>query len=349
MLALLHGAAETRVNRARAAGPHQRMARQVRREMRRHANRPHARDRRRRAGSRTSCAGSGGRRRRRSRPGSSARPARSCSRRPCTPARRARGRSRRCPGCSSSNTPCVDGYVTISADSRSRCSSAFASRSATSMLPSVVLATTTTRMPAMTALAGIGAVRRRRDQHDVARVVAAVAVVGANHHQAGELALRAGVRLQRHGGKAGDLAERRFELAEDLLVALRLLDRHERMQRRELRPGDRQHLGGRVQLHRARAERDHRRVEADVLALEAADVAHHLGLGVMRVEHRMRQERATSAPAPPDSRRSTPSRDRSIARRRRCASAVANTPTIASTSARFVVSSSAMLIVPSSR
>ena len=116
----------------------------------------------------------------------------------------------------------------------------------------------------------VGAVRRRRNQHDVAVGLAAIAVVRADHHQAGELALRAGVRLQRDGREAGDLAERRFELAEDLLVALGLLDRRERMQLRELRPGDRQHLGRRVQLHRAGAERDHRRVEADVLALEAA-------------------------------------------------------------------------------
>ena len=59
--------------------------------------------------------------------------------------------------------------------------------------------------------------------------LAAIAVVRADHHQAGELALRAGVRLQRHGRKAGDLAERRSSSPEDLLVALRLLDRRERM------------------------------------------------------------------------------------------------------------------------
>src|SRR2546427_425651 len=55
----------------------------------------------------------------------------------------------------SSNTPCVDGYVTINADSRSLCASAFARRSLTSILPAAVLATTTTRMPAMTPLAGV--------------------------------------------------------------------------------------------------------------------------------------------------------------------------------------------------
>ena len=75
-------------------------------------------------------------------------------------------------------------------------------------------------MPAIDRARRVGAVRRRRDQHDVAVRVAAVAVVGADHHQPGELALRAGVRLQRDRREAGDLAERRFELAEDLLVAL---------------------------------------------------------------------------------------------------------------------------------
>ena len=141
----------------------------------------------------------------------------------------------------------------------------------------------------------IGAVRRRRNQTDVALRLAAILEVSVNHHQAGELALRARVRLQRDGGKAGDRAQHRLELAEDLGVALRLIDRRERMQRAKLRPGDRQHLGRRVQLHRARAERNHRRVEPDVLSLEAADVAHHLGLGVILVEDRMRQERRRAA------------------------------------------------------
>ena len=54
---------------------------------------------------------------------------------------------------------------------------------------------------------GVGAVRGRRDQADVAARVAARAVVGADRQQAGELALRAGVRLQRHGVVAGDLGQ----------------------------------------------------------------------------------------------------------------------------------------------
>ena len=136
----------------------------------------------------------------------------------------------------------------------------------------------------------VGAVRRRGDEDDVAAAIAASVMPRANGEQAGEFALSAGVGLQRHGGKTGDGAERRLELTKDLLVARRLLHRRERMEARELGPGDRQHLRRRVQLHRARAERNHRRVETDVLALEAADVAHHLRFGAMAAEHRVRQK-----------------------------------------------------------
>ena len=58
------------------------------------------------------------------------------------------------------------------------------------MLPSGRLATTTTRMPAITALAGLVPCADDGNQHDVAPRVAAIAMVGANHHQPGELALR---------------------------------------------------------------------------------------------------------------------------------------------------------------
>ena len=98
---------------------------------------------------------------------------------------------------------------------------------------------------------------------------------------------------------------------------------------------------GGVQLHRAGAERDHRRVEADVLALEPADVAHHLRFGVMRVEDRMRQVGDVALQR----------RRRLAARtaRRACdapvalpSARVANTRTMSSTSSIVVVSSSEM-------
>ncbi len=54
----------------------------------------------------------------------------------------------------SSNTPWVDGYVSIKAPSSAACASAFSRRSAKSTLPSASHPTTTTCMPAITALAG---------------------------------------------------------------------------------------------------------------------------------------------------------------------------------------------------
>ena len=299
MLALPHGAAEIGRDRLRAADLHDRMARQVRREVLRDRNRAHARDRRRRAESRTSCAGSDGRRRRRSPPGWSARPARSCSRRPCRPGRRARGRSRRSPGCLPRTRRASTDTSPSAPPARPCAARAFARRSSRSMLPLLSHATTTTLQPGHRRARRVGAVRRRRDQDDVALRVAAVAVVGADRHQAGELALRAGVRLQRHGGEPGDLAQRapraRRRSARSPPPARRGANG---CMRENSGQRDREHLGRRVQLHRAGAERNHRRVEADVLPLEAADVAHHLRFGVMRVEHRMRQERRRARAAP---------------------------------------------------
>ena len=114
-------------------------------------------------------------------------------------------------------------------------------------------------------------------------------VVRADRQQAGELALRAGVRLQRHRVVAGHLAQPRLQLADQLEVAGGLLDRCERVHRRELRPGDRLHLRGGVELHRARAQRDHRPVQGQVAVRELAQVAQHRGLGPVRVEHRVGQ------------------------------------------------------------
>jgi hypothetical protein len=98
---------------------------------------------------------------------------------------------------------------------------------------------------------GIGAMGRRRDEDHGALALAARLVPGPNHQQSRQLALGPGVRLERNGRKARDLGEGRFQVAEDLAVALSLVERHEGMQAGELRPGDGQHLGCRVELHRA--------------------------------------------------------------------------------------------------
>ncbi len=137
---------------------------------------------------------------------------------------------------------------------------------------------------------GVRTVGRCGDQADRAPLVSPAPVIGADREQPRELTLRTRVRLQRHRVVSGDRTQPSFEIREQLPVPGGLIERCERMDPPELRPGDRNHLRGRVQLHRARAERDHRPVEREVLVGEPPEVAEHLGLGVMPVEHRMRKD-----------------------------------------------------------
>ena len=226
MLALPHGAADTARMALAPAGRDQRVARQVRREVRRHGNRPHARPAAAvRDGERlvqVQVADVGADRRR----------TRQADLRVHVgavhvhlPAVLVHDR-RRSPGCSSSNTPCVDGYVTISAASAfAVLLRAFARRSSTSMLPLLSLATTTTLMPAMIGAGRVGAVRRRRNQHDVAVRVAAIAVVRADRPSGpANSPCAPEFGCSDTAGETGDPAQRRLELAEDLRVALGLIE-----------------------------------------------------------------------------------------------------------------------------
>ena len=74
------------------------------------------------------------------------------------------------------------------------------------------------------------------------------------------------------------------------MVAASLIGGREGVDVGELGPCDREHLGRGVQLHGARAERDHGPVEGDVLVGQPAQVAQHLGLGVVAVERRVGEE-----------------------------------------------------------
>ena len=122
---------------------------------------------------------------------------------------------------------------------------------------------------------GVGAVGRGRDQADPAMVVASAGVVGLDGQQAGQLALGAGVGLQRHRVVAGDLGQPALQLGDELAVADGLVAGRERVDRSELGPGHRDHLGGGVQLHGARAQRDHGAVQGQVAVGQAAQVAQH--------------------------------------------------------------------------
>ena len=146
-------------------------------------------------------------------------------------------------------------------------------------------------MPAICALAGLVPCADSGIRQTLRCAFAARLVPGLDDQQPGVFALRAGVGLQADAGVAGGLRQPGAQLAVELGVAGELLGRRERMDVRELGPGDRDHLARRVQLHRARAERDHRAVEREVLVGQAAHVAQHLGLAVVRVEDRVRQVR----------------------------------------------------------
>ena len=136
----------------------------------------------------------------------------------------------------------------------------------------------------------IGAVRRNRNQADRAEVFTAGMVPGADRHQAGVFALGAGIGLQADGGKTADFGQPAFEQAEHLAVPGGLVGRSEGMQLGEFRPGDGDHLGGRVELHGAGAERDHRSGERKILGLQPVQEAQHLVFGVVPVEYRMAEE-----------------------------------------------------------
>ncbi len=182
------------------------------------------------------------------------------------------------------------------------------------MLPCASQPTTTTFMPAITALAGLVPCADEGISTTSRWWSPAVAMPGADDHQAGELALGARVRLQPHGREAGDVAQRGLEARDDLGVAGGLVGGRERMHAPELRPRHRLHVGRGVQLHRAGAERDHRGVEADVLALERLQETHHRRFRVIAVEHRVREERGGAAAAPPATRARRRRRRRARAR-----------------------------------
>ena len=137
---------------------------------------------------------------------------------------------------------------------------------------------------------GIRAVRGRGNEAHVAVRLVAARVIRADHEQARVLPLRTRVGLQRHGIVAGDRAQHLLELANHAAIARRLLRGRERMQRAELGPGHRNHLGRRVELHRARTERNHRAVERQVAVGQAAQIPEHFRFRAVTMEDRVREK-----------------------------------------------------------
>ncbi len=103
----------------------------------------------------------------------------------------------------------------------------------------------------------IGAVGAGGNEANVPGVIATRFVVSTDREESRVFALRTRVGLERDGGKSRDLAEPGFEIGEEFLVTARLFGRSEGMQLTELGPRHGKHLAGGIELHRARAERDH--------------------------------------------------------------------------------------------
>ena len=108
--------------------------------------------------------------------------------------------------------------------------------------------------------------------------LAAILEVGAHQHQAGQLALRAGGRLERAGVEAGDLLEDLLQPPHQLERALRRLLLLMRVQILEAGQRDDALVHARVVLHRAAPERVEARVDPEVAGRERREVADELGL-----------------------------------------------------------------------
>ena len=125
--------------------------------------------------------------------------------------------------------------------------------------------------------------------------VAPAGVPGLDGQQAGVFTLAAGVGLQADARVTGGLTQPGAQQGVQLLVAQQLVGRREGVHVGKLGPGDGDHLAGGVELHGAAAQRDHAAVQRQVFVAQAADIAQHRRLGVVGVEHRVRQEGAAAA------------------------------------------------------
>lgn len=89
------------------------------------------------------------------------------------------------------------------------------------------------------------------DEADVSLALSDGLEVGGDDRQPGELSLCARVWLEGHGVETGDDAEVVLELLDELLVAVRLLEGRERVDRPKAGHRQRNHRRSAVELHRA--------------------------------------------------------------------------------------------------
>ena len=102
--------------------------------------------------------------------------------------------------------------------------------------------------------------------------------------------MRTCIWLEGHGIKSGPFGQPVFQFGKHSAVAFRLIGGDKGVDGNHLRPAQRHHLSGSVQLHGAGAQRDHAAVQRDVFGLQTVEVAHHLSLTVMGIKNGMTEE-----------------------------------------------------------
>mmetsp|Transcript_74236 Transcript_74236/g.215090 ORF Transcript_74236/g.215090 Transcript_74236/m.215090 type:complete len:685 (-) Transcript_74236:933-2987(-) len=137
----------------------------------------------------------------------------------------------------------------------------------------------------------VRAMGRPRDDADVALALADALQVLSDDEKAGVLASGAARGLQRASVEARAANEVPLQRLEKLAIAGGLALGSEGVHVGDLRPAARRQGRDGVKLHRARAEGDHRLVQAEVLQLQGVHVPHHLRLGVDAVEDVLLQKR----------------------------------------------------------
>ena len=106
----------------------------------------------------------------------------------------------------------------------------------------------------------------------------------ADNHQTGIFARGTRSRLKRGSFKAGNHSQFPFQIFEELYISLHLIFWGKRMNSRHARERNRNHSSSRIELHRTRSKRNHRMGKRDILSLEALEITHHLGLGMVFLE-----------------------------------------------------------------
>lgn len=109
-------------------------------------------------------------------------------------------------------------------------------------------------------------------------------VVSLDDSKTSKLTLSSRVGLESGGVHTSDLGQVLAERADQGLVARSLLDRGEGVHVGNAGVRDGKHLGGGVELHGARTQRDHGVHQRDILGLEEVDVSQELRLSVVLVE-----------------------------------------------------------------